>query len=253
MNKFSLPSIARYLQVTVTKHSPEILTGLGIAGMATATVMAVQATPKAMKLIHKAEKKKKDGLTKVEVVKETWKCYIPATLTGTFSIACLVGASSVHLRRNAALATAYTLSETALKEYQDAVIETIGEEKEQVVRDRVAKEHVERNPVSSNQVTMLGKGEVLCYDMLSDRYFYSDKDSLEKAENELNRRMRDEMFISLNDFYYEIGLNPMDIGDNFGWHIDRGYIELNYSSQLTDEGKPCLAVGHYNRPDYYNS
>ena len=29
------------------KHSPEILTGIGIAGMISATVMAVRATPKA--------------------------------------------------------------------------------------------------------------------------------------------------------------------------------------------------------------
>ena len=28
------------------KHSPEILTGIGIAGMITTTVMAVKATPK---------------------------------------------------------------------------------------------------------------------------------------------------------------------------------------------------------------
>lgn len=34
------------------KHSPEILTGIGIAGMITTTVMAVRATPKALILIE---------------------------------------------------------------------------------------------------------------------------------------------------------------------------------------------------------
>ncbi len=39
------------------KHSPEILTGIGIAGMITTTVMAVKATPKALILL---EEKKDD-------------------------------------------------------------------------------------------------------------------------------------------------------------------------------------------------
>ena len=33
------------------KHSPEIFTGIGIAGMVTTTVMAVRATPKAPALL----------------------------------------------------------------------------------------------------------------------------------------------------------------------------------------------------------
>ena len=37
-------------------HTPEILTGLGTAGMIFTTVLAVKATPKALKLID--EKKK---------------------------------------------------------------------------------------------------------------------------------------------------------------------------------------------------
>lgn len=34
------------LKTSIKKHSPEILTGIGIAGMITTTVMAVRATPK---------------------------------------------------------------------------------------------------------------------------------------------------------------------------------------------------------------
>jgi hypothetical protein len=65
--------------------------------------------------------------------------------------------------------------------------------------------------------------------------------------------MRDEMYISLNEFYYEIGLNPISIGDDIGWNIDRGYIELNFSSQLTDDGNPCLVIDYQVAPRYeYN-
>ena len=104
----------------------------GIAGMITTTVLAVRSTPKALKLIE--EKKKEEGvdkLTPAETVKTAWKCYIPAMVLGATSVGCLVGASRVSLRRNAALATAYKLSETALTEYREQVVETIGEKKEQ--------------------------------------------------------------------------------------------------------------------------
>lgn len=108
------------LKTSIKKHSPEILTGIGIAGMITTTVMAVRATPKALILIE--ERKEEIGVNQLEAVdliKTTWMCYVPAALTGTLSIACLIGASSVNVRRNAALATAYTLSESALKDYQE--------------------------------------------------------------------------------------------------------------------------------------
>jgi hypothetical protein len=254
MNKPNLSKIAKGIRMSISKHSSEILTGIGIAGMVTTTVMAVRATPKALILIEeRKEEIDVDKLTPIELIKATWTCYIPAAITGGLSIICLIGASSVNTRRNAALATAYTLSESALKEYQGKVIETIGEKKEQSVRDAIAKDRIDKNPVSSREVIITEKGNTLCYDAISGRYFKSDIDKLKKAEIELNRRMRDEMYISLNEFYYEIGLNPISIGDDLGWNIDHGYIELSFSSQLTDDGNPCLVIDYQVTPIYkYN-
>ncbi len=254
MGKLNPSNIVKSVRTVISKRSPEILTGIGIAGMITTTVMAVRATPKALALIEdKKIENDTDKLTPVETIKATWTCYIPAAVTGTLSVACLIGANSVNARRNAALATAYTLSESALKEYQEKVIETIGEKKEQTVRDAIAKDKIDRDPVSSKEVIITEKGNTLCYDSISGRYFKSDIDKLKKVENELNRRMRDEMYISLNEFYYEIGLNPISIGDDLGWNIDHGYIELNFSSQLADEGTPCLVIDYRVAPRYeYN-
>jgi len=251
MGKLNLSNIVKSVRTVISKRSPEILTGIGIAGMITTTVMAVRATPKALALIEdKKIENDTEKLTPVETIKAAWTCYIPATITGCLSIFCLVGANSVNARRNAALATAYTLSESALKEYQEKVIETIGEKKEQTVRDAIAKDKIDRDPVSSKEVIITEKGNTLCYDSISGRYFKSDIDKLKKVENELNRRMRDEMYISLNEFYYEIGLNPTSIGDDIGWNIDHGYIELNFSSQLADEGTPCLVIDYRVTPRY---
>ena len=101
-------------QKSMKKHSPEILTGIGIAGMIATTVSAVRATPKALQLIDAREIKENRRLSNKEIIATTWKCYVPAAVTGVLSTACLVGASSANLRRNTALATAYSISETAL-------------------------------------------------------------------------------------------------------------------------------------------
>lgn len=262
-------SITKGIKKLAAKHSPEILTGLGIAGMITSTVLAVRATPKALILIEeekrrinkerfeaaKAAKKTSYSsvhkLKPVELVKVTWKCYIPAAVTGAVSAACLIGASSVNMRRNAALATAYTLSESTLREYRKSVVDVIGEKKEQAVRDAVAKNHVEKNPVRNNEVIVTGKGETLCFDVISGRYFKTDIEKLRRTENELNKQMRDEMYISLNEFYSGIGLSPVKIGDDLGWNInDTGYIDLCFSSQLTENDTPCLVLDYGVGPTY---
>ena len=78
--KHDVKTIFNTTKRKVLKRSPEILTGLGVAGMITTVVLSVKATPKAMKLIEEekinrqAERETVDDqdsieLTKLEVVK----------------------------------------------------------------------------------------------------------------------------------------------------------------------------------------
>lgn len=253
MDKQTVTNFFKGLKNNASKHSPEILTAIGIAGMVTATIMAVKATPKALKQIEeKKEEEHKDELTKLETVKAAWKPYVPAVITGAVSTACLIGANSVHAKRNAALATAYQLSTTALSEYKEKVIETIGEKKEKVVHDNIAKDKIEKNPVSKSEVIFTGKGTATCLDLMTGRYFKSDKDSIIRAMNNLNYKMTGgmEMCISLNEFYDEIGLSAIPIGDDMGWTVGKGMIDIYFSAQLLDNGEPCVVIEHLVPPEY---
>lgn len=244
MNKPNLSLIAKGVRSYVVKHSPTIMTSLAIGGMVTTTVLAVTATPKALMLLEeKKQEEQVDKLTPLETVKTTWKCYIPAVITGALSAACMIGANSENLRRNAALATAYSLSETALKEYQEKVVETIGEKKEKSIREAIAKDKLERDPIATKEVIITETGTTICYDAISGRYFKSDRTKIDKAINELNRRMLIHGYISLNEFYDEIGLSCVRIGDDLGWRTDRGLIEPDYTYGPDTEGDPCLIIG----------
>ena len=64
----TLSKFVRDTKRMVYKHSPEILTGIGVAGMITSTILAVKATPKALKLMEDAQHDKKEDLTVKEKV-----------------------------------------------------------------------------------------------------------------------------------------------------------------------------------------
>ena len=59
-----------------------------------------------------------------------------------------------------------------------------------------------------------------------------------------------EPYISLNEFYMEIGLPTVEIGDFLGWNVDKGMIELRFSSQLANGRTPCLVMSYAIAPEY---
>ena len=259
MGKQTLSKVARNVRVSVTKHSPEILLGVGIAGMVTTTVLAVRATPKALQLIEqKKYELDTDTLTPMDTIKATWKCYIPAAVSGVTSVACLIGSNSVNAKRNAALATAYKLSESAFTQYRDKVVETIGEKKERAVRDKISEEQIKNNPVTNTEIIVTGKGQTLFFEPLSSRYFYSSIEKIRRAENEIDHRMLTNPFddgVTLNDFYEEIGLPTTATGDMLGWNLSIGRLGIYLSYQGGEEGtdhesEPCAVINFSNPPSY---
>lgn len=259
MNKQTLSKVAKDVQTTLSKHSPEILMTLGITGMITTTVLAVKTTPKALRLIEERKKElATDSLTPVETVKTAWKCYIPAAVSGATSVACLICANSVNSKRNAALATAYKLSEKAFTEYRESTIAEVGEKKERSIRDKVSAKQIQENPVTKTEVIVTGKGQTLFFEPLSSRYFYSTIDLINRAVNKLNKDIICDPFdsgVTVNDFYTEIGIPTTATGDNLGWRLGIGLIEIYTSAQKAEEGsefegEPCLVLNYSTPPKY---
>jgi hypothetical protein len=233
------------------KHSPEILTGLGISGMISTTILAVKATPKALVLLEeKRLENNNEKLTKIETIKTAWRPYIPAAVIGAASITCLIGASSVNHKRNAALTAAYAISENTLTRYRDKVIETLGEKKDKEIIDKVSQDRVNENPKVDSQIIISSKGNTLFMDSISGRYFKSDLDYIKKAINKLNRDMTLDYYVSLEDFYNEIGLKPTKNSSNLGWNLNDGLIEINISTCLTDDDQPCIVLDYNIAPRY---
>jgi len=248
MNVSGLKVVAQNVGKTINKNSPTILTGLAVAGFVTTVIFAVKATPKALEILDQEKILRRDydnnrPITKKDVIKLTWKTYLPTFLMGATSISCIIFANHINLRRNAMLSSLYALSETTLKEYQNKVIETIGENKEKKIKDEIRGDRIKNNPPKDGNIIITGKGDTLCYDSLSGRYFKSDIETIRKIENETNKRLLSNMWVSLNELYADLGLPGIDLGRDIGWDIDKT-LEFIFTSKLTEDGRPCLVIDY---------
>jgi hypothetical protein len=73
-------------------------------------------------------------------------------------------------------------------------------------------------------------------------------ESLQRARNAVNAWINENRYATLNDFYNEIGLPPIESGSHQGW--DQGeFMDFSFSAVLTEENKPCMAFNYnYVRP-----
>lgn len=230
---------------TISAHSPAILTGIGVAGVVTTAIMAVKATPDALARVYVDTEAKGDELTPLEVVKSAWICYIPTAIMGGITITCIVSSTSISARRQATLLGLYTITEAGYREYEEKVKAHMGATKEQKVRDDIAKDTIDRTPVSSREVILIGNGNVLCFDTLTSRYFTSDMQTIQKAVNDLNRQiLTSSGHGSQNEFYTMIGLPRVALGDEIGWDTDNP-LEIDFTTQISDEEeRPCLVLNY---------
>lgn len=258
----NLKALTKTARRTLSRNGSKILLGLGIAGAFTAVGFAITATPKAMILLE--EKKKELGVEKLDaktIVKTAAPVYIPTAISMAVSTGCIIGASSVNDRRNAALAAAYTMSETALRSYQDKVVETVGPEKakeikEAVALDKMAKCPEPKNPpVATPQKPDIGNDfynkPVKCWESLSGTYFFTSRNMLEKAINGVNKQLLSDFRVTENDLFDYLGIDHNRNGDLLGWDTETTLeISTFYTSKLDEDGTPCLVLDYSTPPKW---
>ena len=269
----------------VEQKSPAILTGIGIGSFVGCAILAVKATPKAIQLMDRKAQEKYgeflepvssieyetyeewlgiedltvvpprvyfNVLTPVEVVKSTWKAYIPAVGLGLVGIVCLIGAARVSSARNAAFAGAASIAEKALYEYQQKVIDILGEDQANEIRDELAKDRVvkiDAADISGNNETVCSRpGGSWIYDPITDRKWKSDLETVRAAMNDFNHDLIGGVYGTLNDWYYCLGVKGVSIGDDLGWCCDK-LLDIRFSAMVLDNGEPAIVLDYETLPN----
>jgi hypothetical protein len=236
------------------KSSPTLLTITAVGGVAATAYFSAKGTIKAAEAIHDHESvhgvREEPRERAKEHVQVAWRCYIPAAATATATIACIVGANRVGLRRAAAAQAGLFLAERTYSEYRSKVVEEFGQRKDDTIREEIAKNRVQGKEPPSQEVMLTGPGNILSMELYTGRYFACDMETLRRAQNTLNERLIRHDYASLDDFYYIIGLQPTRVSSEIGWKSNR-MMELEFTTVLSNDGRPCLAFDYsYTIPLY---
>lgn len=232
--------LSKRVHAIAAENSPKILTGVGVVGTVTTAVLTGRASFKAAELLYSQDEDSAD-IPFSEKVRMVWPQYIPAVGMGALTITSIIFANRLSAKEVAALATAYGLSEKKFEEYKDKVTEKIGINKETAVRDEIAQDRVNANPVNDRNVIITGSGEVLCYDELTDRYFTSTVEDIKKAENTINFEIVNHDSVPLSRFYDELNIRPTPYSDEVGWNMDNR-CEVQFSGVISKDGRPCMSI-----------
>lgn len=237
-------------KVFIKKNASTILTCVGGAGVVVTSVMAVKATPKALRALEEAKEDKGSELTKTEAVIVAGPAYIPSIVAGASTIACIFGANALNKRQQAALMSAYALVNNSYKEYREKVQELYGEDANDHVQTEIAKDKYDESKVAD------GEGEELFYDEFSKRYFKSTKYKVQEAEYFINRDLIMMEAVPLNAFYNYLGIDGIDGGDEVGWSTILNFdsywqvwIDFSHCKFKLDDGTECTKIYMLAEPD----
>lgn len=246
-----MSNLLKQSQMFLKRNSSTILTCVGAIGVITTSVLAVKATPKAMENLKQAKEEKGEELTKLEVVKVAAPAYIPAALSGIATITCVFGANTLNKRQQASLISAYALLDNSYKEYREKTEELYGEGASRQIKDEIAKDNYKEADIDQDEYD----DSMLFYDEFSDRYFTSTIEDVQRAEYRLNRDLVMRDYAYLNEFYEELGLEPIDAGYTLGWsrggNLDRYWQEwIDFSHRKVDleDGMECRIITMFAEP-----
>ena len=242
------------------KRSPEIFLALGIGSSLAAIIFAIKATPKAMKSVEvKKEEIIEENdldmepdelvLRPIDVVRASWKHYIPTIIFFACSTICLISGNRVSAKRNAAIAAACTIAEETARQYKEALAETVEPEIKEKIEEKVAEKKLEAHDSKKDPIYIPDDSDKeLCYDPWSDKIFRTTKNELDAAINTINADMLKDGYAGtacLNDFYDLLSdpvMGNTKSGDILGWSVDKDMpVKIKLDAKVKD-GKPVLLL-----------
>lgn len=256
INTKTLRKSFKKAQLTVRKHSPEILMVAGVIGTVAGAVMACKETLELEDVLDECKQEKmeleeqyamceeysEDALKKDKVkltIKQAAKIvklYAPSVIMEVTSIGVIFASNDIMRKRNASMAAAYATLNSMYKRYRQNVIESYGEEVDKDMRFGVKHEKVTEIDEDGNKVKIDARIVDLDNTALAisdySRFFQSgckgfDASSgrynllyLKGIQAMFNNKLIADGYVMLNDVYRELGFDTIPEGWSIGWVYD---------------------------------
>lgn len=245
---------------TLKKHSPEIMTAVGVVGVVASAVVACKATTKVGEIVDESKAQVEDvheamekGKTKagkeyseedskkdlaiiyIQTGVKMAKLYAPAVIFGGLSIASIIKGHDILRKRNIALGAAYAAIDKSFKEYRGRVVERFGKDLDRELRYNIKAQEIEVKEVDSKGKEKVSKTTVNVIDPNTIGDFariYDDgnvgwtKDPehnlifLKSQQRFCNEKLQQKGYLFLNDVYELLGYQKTWYGQIVGWIYD---------------------------------
>lgn len=237
------------------ENSPMILTGLAVGGVILTAVLAARAVPKATQIIKEEEELRKreaearakkeeevlnndydetfnciyQPITRKDIVKLTWKHFVPAALCGGLTIACIVGAQHINYIRQAAMAASYEILRNSYDDYRYHVRESLDKKKydeiEQKIREDKVQRVLEERPLAQKDYDCLDAeaGAAVFVEPTTGHRFVSTYEKVYRAIDDVNEMLDSnrgsENFVPLATLLIRAGDTNSypEVAKNKGW------------------------------------
>lgn len=227
------------------KHSPVLMFGAGVIGVAGTVILACRATLKVEDVLNESDKKraqlneivtpeyskrdlKKDHVyLSVQTMAQITKLYAPSVALGAVSIGLLTGSHVALTRRNVAATAAYAAVKESFDDYRDRMREEIGEERELELYRGVEERDIhdtKKGIVSKQKYINPGSGPLSPYSALFDQHNQNWNDIpeynllfLRSVQLWSNQRLNAWGHLLLNDVFDALGMERTKAGCLVGW------------------------------------
>jgi hypothetical protein len=215
------------------KHNPQVLiTGLGIAASVATAITSGKTHAKAI------ANDKGESKNLLDFAKRNWMTYVPAALSLGVTIFAFASLHKVSYKRYQALAAAYSVSQLDLSELRSRMAEQV-----KVLKEGASEKdkEVATKKLPESTMVIFGDEQMLCKDAITGRTFRSTPELLRKYCNNISEDLLNYGSCPLNDFYSQINLSQVGIGDELGWEGGKT-IEPQFRPVILESGSPAIEV-----------
>lgn len=262
------------------KHKSAILSGTAIVTAIGTIVMTVKATAKSVKDIEELKEDKyvqanenlnpeDEGVDKedikvtpVEVVKASWKHYIPVAVGVATTVTCIICAHRIDAKRIAAATSALMLSEKMNKELEHKTIEEFGKEKLDQIKEKIFHENPDLDrayqkgekpafrSVLNEETTHPYDKHTWFKDSITGQEILSSRILVERAINSAVKEAQrcGHNVVTLSSWLDFLDGTDSVLGDMLGWDLNYQELDVTYEPDLTQTGDPCLVIHYHDKP-----
>lgn len=240
-----------------TKHSPTLFIVAGVIGMGATAYMAYKYSPKVRLVIEDEEAEAEETGKKYGVIDKgvtVFKTMWPVLAIGFLSACSILWGGYSHTKNTVRTMFTLAATEKRLSDYQASTLEEVGVEAERKIRQRLSEKRY--SDCDNDGQVLIATGshdEQLFFDVVTGRQFYCTMNKIDAGINEVNRRLMDSDFVSLNDLYDEWDVSHFgeDFGEYNGWdyHFDGSLIVDKFPK--IEDGKAVICLDYKIFPHYH--